>query len=91
MLLRDPAGIVKLTAGLSNIVGLSDVTGGDVTVGRSGFVKLPGMEGCNTKITIHRVGYPDPSAFCINVGYVLAEEICFIFCKHEAQSKRFVY
>ena len=23
-------------------------------------------------------GYPDPSAFCINVGYVLAEEICFI-------------
>ncbi len=28
---------------------------------------------------IHRMGYPDPSAFWNNVGYVLAEEICFIF------------
>ena len=31
----------------------------------------------------HRVGYPEPSAFCSNVGYVLAEEIYFIFCKYE--------
>ncbi len=46
-LLRDPAGIVKLTAGLSNIVGLSDVTGGDVTVGISGFVKFPKKEDVN--------------------------------------------
>ncbi len=37
---------------------------------------------------LHRVGYPDPSAFCNNVGYVLAEEICFIFRKHEVRSKR---
>ncbi len=34
---------------------------------------------------LHRVGYPDPSVFCINVGYALAEEICFIFRKHEVQ------
>ena len=27
------------------------------------------------------VGYPDPFAFCSNVGYVLVKEICFI--KHE--------
>ncbi len=40
---------------------------------------------------LHMVGYPDPSAYCINVGYVLAEEICFIFCKHEVRSKLFVY
>ena len=35
----------------------------------------------------HRVGYPDPCAFCSNIGYVLAKEICFIFHKHEVRSK----
>ncbi len=40
---------------------------------------------------IHRMGYPDPFAFCSNVGYVLAEEICFIFHKHEVRSKHLVY
>ena len=35
------------------------------------------------------MGYPDPSAFCSNVDYVLAEEICFIFRKHEVRSKEF--
>ncbi len=43
-LLRDPAGIVKLAAGLSSSVRLSDVTGGDVTVGTSAFVRLPRKE-----------------------------------------------
>ena len=39
-------------------------------------------------LPIHRVGYPDPSAFCRNVGYVSAEEIGFIFCKHEVRSMK---
>ncbi len=43
------------------------------------------------RVQNHRVGYPDPSAFCFNVGYVLTEEICFkeltpdfMFTKNEA-------
>ncbi len=35
-------------------------------------------------------GYPDPSAFCSNRGRVLAEEICFIPCKHKVWSKLFI-
>ena len=31
---------------------------------------------------LQREGYPDPSAFCSNIGHVLAKEICFILCKH---------
>ncbi len=34
-------------------------------------------------------GYPDPSAFCNNVGHVLAKEIYFILSKHKIQSKLF--
>ncbi len=29
----------------------------------------------------------DPSAFCSNVGHVLAKKICFILCKHKVRSK----
>ena len=35
-------------------------------------------------ITLGR--YPDPSAFCSNIGHVLAKEICFILCKHNADN-----
>ena len=35
-------------------------------------------------------GYPETRIFCSNVGYVLAQTICFIFCKHEARSKLLV-
>ncbi len=38
-----------------------------------------------------RAGYPETSIICSNVGYVLAQTICFIFCKHEARGKLFVY
>ena len=30
----------------------------------------------------HRAGHPVPTAFYTYVGYVLAVEICFMFCKH---------
>ena len=50
--------------------------------------KLFKLSACADK---HRVGYPDPSAFCSNVRYVLAEELCFIFRKHEVRSKHLVY
>ena len=41
-------------------------------------------------LSTRRMAYPDPSAFCSNIGYVLAKEICFIFRKHEVRSKLFV-
>ncbi len=34
-----------------------------------------------------REGYPETRIFCSDVGYVLAQTICLIFCKHEVQSK----
>ena len=37
--------------------------------------------------TTQREGYPETRIFCDNVGYVLAQTICFIFCKHKARGK----
>ena len=37
-------------------------------------------------VPLQREGYPETRIFCSNVGYVLAQTICFIFCKHEDRS-----
>ena len=45
----------------------------------------------NCEHMVGLLGYPDTCAFCSNIVYVLAKEICFIFRKHEVQGKLFVY
>ncbi len=45
----------------------------------------------NKMISPQREGYPETCIFSSNVGYVLAQTICFNFCKHEVRSKLFLY
>ncbi len=39
---------------------------------------------------LQREGYHETRIFCNNVGCVLAQTICFIFCKHEVQSNLYI-